>query len=80
MSIATLRAFFMWCTIVNGAVLVFSAVMCTFASGFIYRVHSRWYSIPRPTFTVVLYAFLGVYKLLFITFNVVPLVALAILE
>ena len=79
MTVSDLRTFFMWCTIINGGLLVFSALFCTFAGGFIYRVHSRWYPMPRETFTVVMYSFIGLYKIAFITFNLVPYVALAIM-
>ena len=34
--------------------------------------------MSRDTFTVVIYALLGGYKILFLAFNVVPLVALLI--
>ena len=79
MTVSDLRTFFMWCTIINGALLVFSALMCTLAGGFIYRFHSRWYPMPRETFNVVIYSFIGLYKIAFITFNLVPYVALAIM-
>ena len=79
MGIESVRAFFMWCAIINGALLVFTGLFCTFAGGLIFRVHSRWFPMPRETFNVVIYSFLGVYKLLFIVFNLVPYLALAII-
>ena len=78
MDIATFRSFFLWCTILNGGLLVFSASICAFAPDFIYRLHSRWFSVSRPAFDVAIYAFLGLYKTLFIVFNLVPYVALLI--
>jgi hypothetical protein len=78
MDIGTLTAFFMWCTIINGAMLVLSAVMIMLAQDFVYSVHSKWFNIPRETFNVVLYSFLGFFKIIFIVFNVVPYVALLI--
>lgn len=69
----------MWCTIINGALLIFTALFCTFAGGLIYRVHSRWFPMSREAFNPVIYSFVGLYKIIFITFNLVPYVALAII-
>jgi hypothetical protein len=75
MDINTLRAFFMWCTIINGALLVFSSLFCTFAGDWVYRVHSKWYPIPKETFYVAIYCFVGLYKIIFFVFNLVPYLA-----
>ena len=69
----------MWCTIINGGLLIFSSLMCTFAGGWIYRVHSRWFPMSREAFNAVIYSFVGLYKILFITFNLIPYIALAII-
>ena len=78
MNAEVLTDFLMWCTILNGGLLIFSFLMLAFAGGWVYRMHSRWFPMSRDTFTVVVYGFLGVYKILFLVFNVVPLVALLI--
>jgi len=78
MDIQTLTAFFMWCTIINGAMLVLSAAMIMLAQDFVYSMHSKWFHIRRETFNVAIYSFLGFFKIVFIVFNVVPYVALLI--
>lgn len=78
MDIAAVRAFFMWCTILNGGLLVFSALFCAVAGDWVYRVHSKWYPMPRDAFSVVLYSFIALYKIFFLTFNLVPYIALVI--
>ena len=78
MNIQTLTTFFMWCTIINGALLVLWTTMCMLAPGLVYRTQSKWFSIPRETFNVVIYFFLGLFKVVFLVFNVVPYVALLI--
>ncbi len=78
MDIETLTAFFMWCTIINGAMFVVSAAVCILARDFVYRVHSKWFSVPRETVNVAIYSFIGLFKIVFIVFNVVPYVALLI--
>jgi hypothetical protein len=79
MDMQTLETFFMWCTIINGGLLVYSAIFLTFAPNWIYKVQSKWYPISREAFNVIIYSFLGLYKLFFITFNVVPYIALRIM-
>ena len=79
MDIETLTTFFMWCTIMNGALLVLSAMICILGSDWVYRAHSRWFHIPRETFNVAIYSFLGLFKIVFLVFNVVPYVALLII-
>jgi len=78
MEIETLTSFFLWCTILNGALLILWTTMCIFAPDLVYRTQSKWFPIPRETFNVVMYAFLGLFKICFLVFNVVPLVALLI--
>jgi hypothetical protein len=38
----------------------------------------KWFPIPRETFNVVIYSFLGVFKIFWLVFNVVPYVVLLI--
>ena len=78
MDAQTVRDFFMWCTIINGALLLLTFVICASAGDLIYRVHSKWFAIPRQTFNGVIYSFLGLYKVLFLVFNLAPFVALLI--
>ncbi len=78
MDIHTLTMFFLWCTIIDGAMFILAVIMCVIAPDFVYRVQSRFILIPRETFNVVIYSFLGLFKVFFLMFNVVPLVALLI--
>jgi len=78
MDIATVRAFFLWCTVINGALLVLSFLICAFAGDWVYRMHSRWFPISRESFNVAIYGFLGLFKMFVLGFNVVPYVVLVI--
>ena len=78
MQLDTLTIFFMWCTIIDGALLVLWTVMFLLAPDLVYRTQSRWFPIPRQTFDVVMYCFLGLFKILFLIFNLVPYLALLI--
>jgi len=76
MDIQTLTTFFMWCTILNVALLSLSSLICLCAGDWAYRIHSKWFSISRETFNVVIYSFIALYKLLIFVFNLIPYVAL----
>ena len=80
MSIQMLTAFFMWCTIINAALLIFSAVMIIPAQDLVYRIHSKWFSISREAFNIAIYSYLGLFKVVILVFNVVPYVALLIIS
>ena len=79
MDIAALRAFFMWCTILNGGLLILTFLIFVIAGKWVYRMHTRWFKMPQETFNVVIYSFLGIFKIFIFVFNLVPYVALVIL-
>jgi hypothetical protein len=79
MGIETLRAFFGWCTVINGGLLILAFLICAMAGDWVYRMHSRWFSIPRETLDRTIYSFLGVMKIIVIMLNLVPYVVLVII-
>jgi len=81
MTINILAAFFLWCTILNGAVLLFSGSVCVFADKeWIYGIHNRLFGISRDSFNTMLDLFIAIYKIIWITFNLVPYLALLIMK
>jgi len=77
--VPTIKAFFMWCTIIDGALLVLASLICVLASNWVYRVHTGLFPMSREVFDVARYSFIGLFKILFFVFNVVPYVALLII-
>ena len=80
MDIQTLKEFFKWCTILNVALFILSAIIIIVASDFIYSWHGQLFHMPREAFDVILYSFLGLYKIVILVFNLIPYVALRIIE
>jgi hypothetical protein len=78
MDLQTLTTFFMWCTILNAALLAFPTLFLMAAGGFVYRIHSKLFPMSRDAFNVAMYSLIGLFKILFIVFSVVPYVALLI--
>lgn len=79
MDIHTLTSFFMWCTIINAGVLTLLAIIYLSAPNLIYRTQSRWFPISREHFDLAFYSFLGLFKIFFIIFSLVPWLALLII-
>jgi hypothetical protein len=78
MDIATIRAFFLWCTILNVALLFVAFIPLVCARDWVYRMQSKWLPISREAFDVAIYSFLGLFKIVIICFNLVPYLALLI--
>ena len=79
MNIELLRALFGWMTLINLALFAWSAVMCIAARGLIHRMHGKMFGLSPEALNACLYGFLGIYKIFFIVFNLVPWLALVIL-
>lgn len=78
MDIKTLTEFFKWCTIINTCLFAFTTLMFMVAPDLLYLTQSWLFPITREAFNLVLYAFLGLYKITIIVFNVVPWISLLI--
>ena len=80
MEIEALREFFKWCTIINGGLFLFWMVFLMGAPDLVYRIQTRFFKMSRETFDVVIYCFVGVFKLMFIFLNLVPYLVLVVLS
>ena len=79
MDIQMLTRFFMWCTILNLGLLTISSLILAFAGDFVYKIHCKWFPMPRETFNVVLYSLVQIYKIIVLIFNVAPWAVLGII-
>ncbi len=79
MDLQTLKEFFMWCSIINGGLLAFLVVITSLAPDLVYRTQKKWFPLSREHFEVVMYGFLGLFKVSLIVFNLVPFLALLII-
>jgi len=78
MSINVIRAFFKWCTIINGGLLILWSVLLRYAGDWVFGMHSGWIPITRDAFHSEIYLLLGFFKIIVIVFNLVPYLALVI--
>ncbi|UCC23132.1 MAG: hypothetical protein JSW23_03475 [Planctomycetota bacterium] len=81
MDITKLKAFFLWCTIVNVLLLLLVSLclLCRPFADFSYCMNQRFFDISRPVFNVILVSFIALYKICIMAFNLVPYIALVII-
>jgi len=80
MDIQTLTDFFMWCSLINGGLLLLWTLFWGFTPDLVYRTQNFLFPMPRETFNLIIYSFLGLFKIIFLVFNLVPYLALLIIS
>jgi hypothetical protein len=76
----TLRSFFLWCTIVDYAVLLLWFFLFLFARPWLRRLHGRWFRLSDDAFDLLHYGGMGIFKLGILLFNLAPYIALRIIS
>jgi hypothetical protein len=76
MSIDAARDFFLWCTIINYAILLVWFLLFVSARDWMHRFHGRWFRLPGDRFDTLHYGGMAVFKIGILLFNLVPLIAL----
>lgn len=74
-----IATFLGWCTIINAAILLLSAMLLTLARTAIAGIHARLVGIDRQQAIAGYFSWLGNYKLAIIMFNFVPWIALKLM-
>jgi len=76
MDIDQVTELFKWMTIINVSLLILIMGLFTGFRKVAIQIHSKLFGIEEPQVVLVVYKFLGGYKLLITVFNLVPLIAL----
>ena len=79
MTTSTLANFFLWCAIVNYAILIIWFAAMLVARDAIYKLHSRWFRLSEERFDGFMYLGMAIYKILVLVLNVAPFIALKII-
>jgi len=78
MTLETARDFFLWCTVLNFAVLLLWLLALSLAHDWVHRLHGRWFRLSVERFDAMHYAGMAIYKIGILLFNLVPYLALLI--
>ncbi len=79
MDIETVRQFFLWCTIINLAMIYLWAGVFVLGRDWLHRFHGRWFRLREDHFDAIHYTLMGVYKVGILLFCLVPLISLWII-
>ena len=66
-------------TLINIGLMVLSAVLIMAMKSFICKMHGKMFAIPEDKLAVILYCYLGTYKIFLIVFNLIPYLALKLM-
>ena len=79
LTLDALATFFGWCTVLNLALYVFSSVALFSMRGFAMRINRSIFKISEEHFTEVTFDYIARWKLIIITLNFVPYLALKLM-
>lgn len=79
MSIEQLTLFFMWATIIDGAIITFWGLWIFLLPEVVFKLQTKFIAITREEFNRSMYNFMGFAKLLFLFLNLVPFIVLKII-
>ena len=80
MSIESARSFFLWCSVINYALLVVWALLATLGRDWLYGLVGRVFRMSREQFDLINYAGITLYKMGIFLLNIVPLISLYIIK
>lgn len=72
--------FFMWCTIINAIVMAFGITASVLVPDMAYHIQGQLFHISRERIDLSVYLFFAGYKILWLVFNLVPLMALLVVR
>lgn len=79
MNVASLLSLFGWMTVINVCLLIFSTLILIGFKKQVLHIHARLTGLDDATLMTAYLYFLAFYKVLIITFNLVPYLALRLL-
>jgi hypothetical protein len=79
MTAELIKTFLMWSSIINVALILFWGLLIILTPETVYKMQVQFFPIKREQFDVVIYCFIGIYKLLIIFFNIIPWIVLEII-
>ena len=79
-SMQTVREILGWCTVLNIGVLIFSALALMLVGSPIKQLHSKMFGVSEDDLSRAYFRYLSQYKIVILTFNLAPYLALQIVR
>jgi hypothetical protein len=67
-----------WCSVINIGILTAWFLVFALMRDWVFRIHSRWFTITQADFDIIHYATMARFKVIVLVVNVVPYLALRI--
>jgi Family of unknown function (DUF6868) len=80
MTIEQLTELFKWMTIINIGILVLSSTLVMVLKNIVSKMHAKLFGIEENKVKMVVYGYLGMFKILVIVLNIVPYISLLIIK
>lgn len=80
MTLDQLTELFKWMTIINIGIFISSSLLSIVLRKITCKMHGKLFGIDEGKVSIVLYGYLGVYRIFIIVFNIVPYLSLLILK
>jgi uncharacterized protein DUF6868 len=80
MSLEQITNLFQWMTIINVLLLVFSSVLVMTLKEVVCKMHGKLFGLEKNQVAIVIYSYIGMYKILVIVFNIIPYIALRVIQ
>jgi hypothetical protein len=80
MSVEVARSAFLWCAVINYAVLLIWLLLYVLPHGWLCRLWGRWFRLTPEQFDILNMGGIILYKISILLFNLAPFVALSILR
>jgi hypothetical protein len=74
------RHVLLWCTVINYALLLIWFLLSTLARNWLHQLWGRWFSLPVEQLDAINFSGIILYKSGVLFFNLVPLLALYIVQ
>lgn len=80
MNIEIITEFFGWCLVINTGLLVFTTVFLLIGQNWAAKIHSKMFNLKVEDLKRSYFNYVALYKLLLIVLNLVPYVALKLMN
>ncbi|MEP2777463.1 MAG: DUF6868 family protein [Luteolibacter sp.] len=80
MNVESIREFLGWCTVINFGIMLVTTIMIIGCQGFVGKLHGKLFGIGEADLRTAYFQYLANYKIAIIVFNMVPYLALCIME